>query len=148
METRRTLTRVYRSSRELATEANERQHSETPGDRTIGHVGSGAVPEAAGASIAPCALSTDPPEAQAEDGTEWPPAATLAAMPSAPAPATPRAAMLAHLSADMGAALAADDLAAARVAHEAIGKLMALGLAPVDGAPVIDLATERRKRDK
>jgi hypothetical protein len=73
--------------------------------------------------------------------------------PAAPAPLpaappSPRAALLAHLSADMGAALAAGDLEAARIAHEAIGKLMALGLAPVDGAPVIDLATERRRRDK
>ncbi len=68
--------------------------------------------------------------------------------PLPPAPPSPRAALLAHLSADMGAALAAGDLDAARIAHETIGKLMALGLAPVDGAPVIDLATERRRRDK
>ena len=35
-------------------------------------------------------------------------------------PASPRAVMLAHLTADMGAALAAGDLSAARVAHEGI----------------------------
>ena len=71
-------------------------------------------------------------------------AATVGAMQ--PAPATPRAAMLAHLSADMGAALAAGDVEAARVANEAIGKLLAAGEAS-EGAPVVDLAAERRRRE-
>ncbi len=64
--------------------------------------------------------------------------------------ANPRTALLAHLSADMTAALAAGDLEAAAVAHEAIGRL----LAPVmrsaedagDGAKVVDLDAERVRR--
>jgi hypothetical protein len=51
--------------------------------------------------------------------------------------------MLAHLSADMGAALAAGDTEAARVAHEAIGRLLGL---PGPGAEVVDLAVERERR--
>lgn len=64
-------------------------------------------------------------------------------------PASPRAALLAHLTGDMGAALVAGDLEAAKVAHEAIGRL----LAPVvhsaeagDGAKVVDLDAERARR--
>ena len=57
--------------------------------------------------------------------------------------------MLAHLTADMSAALAVGDLDAARVAHEAIGGLMALGLASVDGcASIIALATEPATRER
>ena len=52
--------------------------------------------------------------------------------------ASPRAIMLAHLSADMGAAIAAGDLEAARVAHEAIGRLLGAGGM---GAPVVDFAS-------
>jgi hypothetical protein len=51
--------------------------------------------------------------------------------------------MLAHLSADMGAALAAGDPEAARVAHDAIGRL--LGGGSSSGA-VLDLAAERIRR--
>jgi hypothetical protein len=51
--------------------------------------------------------------------------------------------MLAHLSADMTAALTVGDVEAARAAHEAIGKLLgASGLA----AAVVDLAAERERR--
>ncbi len=63
--------------------------------------------------------------------------------------ASPRAVRLGHLYSDMGAALAAGDLEAARVAHDAIGKLLAAmrpGDGPGDGAPVVDLAAEREKR--
>ena len=38
--------------------------------------------------------------------------------------ANPRTALLAHLSADMTAALVAGDLEAAKIAHDAIGKLL------------------------
>jgi integrase len=67
---------------------------------------------------------------------------------SAPAtPTSPRAALLAHLSSDMTAALAVGDVEAARVAHEAIGRL--LGAAPRVGdaaATVVDLEAERERR--
>jgi hypothetical protein len=55
--------------------------------------------------------------------------------------------MMAHSYADLGAALAAGDLWAARIAHETIGKLLAAAQ-PGDGAPVVDLAAERRKREE
>lgn len=62
-------------------------------------------------------------------------------------PAGPRAVMLAHLSADMGAALAAGDTEAARVAHDAIGRLLgAERLATTAGAVVVDLGAERARR--
>ena len=58
------------------------------------------------------------------------PAAPFATIPPAVAEplrtaATPRASLLAHLTGDMGAALAAGDLEAAAVAHQAIGRLLA-----------------------
>src|ERR1700679_106691 len=56
---------------------------------------------------------------------------------------SPRAVMLAHLSADMGAALAAGDVEAARIAHDAIGKLLGM---PGLSAAVVDLAAERERR--
>jgi hypothetical protein len=59
--------------------------------------------------------------------------------------------MLAHLYSDMGAALSARDLDAARVAHEAIGKLLAAmqpGDGPGEGEPVVDLARERERRGR
>jgi hypothetical protein len=52
---------------------------------------------------------------------------------------------LEQLTAGMSAALAVGDLEAARIALEAIGRL--LGLAPVaSAAPVVDLAAERARR--
>jgi len=59
------------------------------------------------------------------------------------APASPRAVMIEHLSRGMTAALATGDVDAARVAHEAIGKL--LGSAGTGGVDVGDLDGERRK---
>jgi hypothetical protein len=56
---------------------------------------------------------------------------------------SPRATMLAHLSADMSALLAAGDVEAARAAHEAIGKLLGAHGLP---AVVVDLAAERERR--
>lgn len=62
-------------------------------------------------------------------------------------PASPRAVMLAHLSADMGAALATGDTEAARVAHDAIGRLLgAPALAAAAGAVVVDFGAERARR--
>jgi hypothetical protein len=55
---------------------------------------------------------------------------------------TPRTVMLEQLSRGMTAALAAGDLEAARVAHEAIGKL----LGSPGGAAVVDLEVERTRR--
>ena len=53
--------------------------------------------------------------------------------------------MIAALNADLGAALAEGDLEAARVAHEALGKL--LGTDAPRG-PVVDLGAERKKRTR
>jgi hypothetical protein len=63
--------------------------------------------------------------------------------PAAPVPVSPRAAMLAHLTADMGAALAVGDVEAARAAHEVIGRLLG---APGVPATIVDLAAERERR--
>lgn len=52
--------------------------------------------------------------------------------------------MIASLNAELGAALDAGDLEAARVAHEALGRL--LGAADTQARPVADLAAERAKR--
>lgn len=53
----------------------------------------------------------------------------------------PRAALVASLAEGLAAAFAAGDVEAARVAHEAIGRLLAM---PQDhGGTLVDLATER-----
>ena len=57
--------------------------------------------------------------------------------------ASPRAVMLAALSAGMTSALAVGDMEAARVAHEAIGRLLG---SPSTPAGVVDLAAERERR--
>ena len=54
--------------------------------------------------------------------------------------------MIEQLSRGMTAALAAGDLEAAHVAHEAIGKLLAAPAGP--GAAVVDLDGERSKRGR
>lgn len=66
------------------------------------------------------------------------------AAPRAPGAAcpSPRALMLEQLTTGMRAAVETGDLEAARVAHEAIGRLLGLPSTP---APVIDLGDERRK---
>jgi hypothetical protein len=51
--------------------------------------------------------------------------------------------LLANLAAGLQAALAWGDVAAAQVAHEAIGRLLG---APGVTAPVVDLAAEREPR--
>ena len=77
------------------------------------------------------------------------PLAPLAPATLGPVSASPRAIMLGHLYADMGAALAVGDLEAARIAHDAIGRLLAaMRPGDGDGAPVVDLATERGKRGR
>lgn len=60
--------------------------------------------------------------------------------------ASPRAALAADLGVHVARLLAVGDLEAARVAHEAIGKLIACVL-PGNGTAVIDLAARRRERD-
>jgi hypothetical protein len=67
--------------------------------------------------------------------------------PSSPAP-SPRAALLDHLYTIAREAVAAGDLEAARVAHEAAGKLLAASPASPAGATVVDLARERGKRGR
>jgi len=58
--------------------------------------------------------------------------------------ATPRARMIADLCQALAAAATDGDLAAARVAHEALGRL--LGAEDHrDGAPVVDLASRRER---
>ncbi|MBK8994641.1 MAG: hypothetical protein IPM35_02670 [Myxococcales bacterium] len=64
---------------------------------------------------------------------------------SPPAPTTPRQRMIAGLNAELAAALAAGDLEAARVAHEALGRLLGASQAG-ERAVVIDLAAEQAKR--
>jgi hypothetical protein len=59
-------------------------------------------------------------------------------------PASPRDALLAALSAGMTSALASGDAEAARVAHDAIGKL--LGAPGAVSAVIYDLAVERERR--
>ncbi|AUX31968.1 MULTISPECIES: hypothetical protein [Sorangium] len=68
---------------------------------------------------------------------------------AAPSPAlSPRAVLVAQLGEGLGAAAAAGDVEAVRVAHEAIGRLLGLpspSAAPGTQAPVLDLATRREK---
>ncbi len=67
--------------------------------------------------------------------------------------ASPRAALLAALFDSARGAALSGDLDVARIAHEAIGKLLGAA-APswdgveVKGAPVVDLAGERRRRER
>jgi dihydrodipicolinate synthase/N-acetylneuraminate lyase len=56
-------------------------------------------------------------------------------------------ALVEQLAAEMSRATAAGDLEAARVAHEMIGRLLAL-LASGGGAAIVDLATERDRRGR
>lgn len=58
---------------------------------------------------------------------------------------TPRERMIAGLHAELGEALRLGDTEAARVAHEAIGRLLGTAGSP---APVADLAAERRRRER
>ena len=51
--------------------------------------------------------------------------------------------MLAALQTELAAALAAGDLGAAKVAHEAIGRLLGS-----EAGPVVDLAGERARRGR
>jgi hypothetical protein len=71
-------------------------------------------------------------------------ATTLAASgaPMADSTTSPRAALLEQLAAGITAAVASGDLEAARVAHQAIGKLLGSGGVPA----VVDLDAERVKR--
>lgn len=62
---------------------------------------------------------------------------------SSSAPATPRQRMIAVLNAELGAALAAGDIEAAKVAHDALGRLLGTDK---PAAPVADLSAERRRR--
>ncbi|MGK3964045.1 hypothetical protein WMF38_07680 [Sorangium sp. So ce118] len=68
---------------------------------------------------------------------------------AAPSPAqSPRAVLVAQLGEGLGAAAAAGDVEAVRVAHEAIGRLLgppSQNAAPGTQAPVLDLATKREK---
>ena len=61
---------------------------------------------------------------------------------------TPRAARVGRLAAELAAAYAEGDVDAARVLHEALGKLHVAPAAPQsnDGAAVVLLDDERRRR--
>ncbi|MCC6653448.1 MAG: hypothetical protein IT348_20020 [Candidatus Eisenbacteria bacterium] len=54
--------------------------------------------------------------------------------------------MIASLNVELGAALDAGDLEAAKVAHDALGRL--LGADDTKARPVTDLAVERAKRGR
>lgn len=72
---------------------------------------------------------------------------TLSQPESSIAPTNPRASLVTHLSAGMAAALASGDLEAARVAYEAIGKLLGQDASPGGAvAHVVDLGAERERR--
>jgi hypothetical protein len=84
-----------------------------------------------------------------------PPPSVAPAPPAlAPSPVTqsPRAALLAALFEGARVAVLAGDLDTARIAHEAIGKLLGaaepLAEHAASGAPVVDLAEERRRRER
>lgn len=66
------------------------------------------------------------------------------AIDSPPTPTTPRQRLVLALNAELGALLATGDTEAARVAHEALGKL--LGGTGGEPATVADLSVERAKR--
>jgi hypothetical protein len=61
-------------------------------------------------------------------------------------PASPRAALMAHLAEDMLAAVGGGDREAARVAYEAIGRLLGPAPGTVTSHDVVDLAAERERR--
>jgi hypothetical protein len=63
-----------------------------------------------------------------------------------PAPKTPRERLVAVLTETIAAALPAGDLHAARVAHEALGRLLAER--DPGASSVTDLASERAKRER
>ncbi len=67
--------------------------------------------------------------------------------PTSITPESPRATLLAALFDSARRAALAGDLAMARISHEAIGKLLATEAAPTI-APVVDLAEERRRRER
>ena len=73
-------------------------------------------------------------------------------MAPSPGAQTPRAALLAALFEGARVAVLAGDLETARIAHEAIGKLLGAAEPLADlvasGAPVVDLAEERRRRER
>jgi integrase len=75
---------------------------------------------------------------------ETKPAGGSAAAPNT-APTTRRARMLANLAADLQAAAAEGDAVAVRIAHEAIGRLLAASAA--EPAAVVDLDAERARRN-
>jgi len=109
-------------------------------DRSVPRTDRGVKPDATPATRAPnLAMSGGAGDSRRNPAVPVEPPAVA---PTA-APASPRAAMLAALSAGMTAALAGGDLDAARVAHEAIGRLLG---SPVRGAEVVDLAAERERR--
>jgi hypothetical protein len=99
----------------------------------VGHKSTGAVPAALTFALAP------------EDVTE---VTASPAPPRAAAPlVNPREALAAELAAHVARLLAAGDVEAARVAHDAMGRL--LGAAPATGsAPGMDLSAERQKHGK
>ncbi|WP_234024013.1 hypothetical protein [Sorangium cellulosum] len=79
----------------------------------------------------------------------------VAAGAAGEAPSSPalwaRAALVAQLGEGLGAAAAAGDVEAVRVAHEAIGRLLGApsqGVAASVQAPVVDLTAERGKRGR
>jgi hypothetical protein len=80
-------------------------------------------------------------------------AATAGSDALTPTPTTatqmsPRAALAAEIAAHVARLLAAGDLEGARIAHDAMGRLLAAEGPASGGAAVLDLAEERRRRER
>jgi hypothetical protein len=71
---------------------------------------------------------------------------TAAGEPPSGVVASPRAALVADLAGHLAQLLAAGDIEGARLAHETIGRLLATE--PGGSTAVLDLASERRRRER
>lgn len=82
-------------------------------------------------------------EIDGSDATLRDPSAHIEAASARISSTSPRARMAAALTASLAEAMAVGDLEAARIAHDAIGRLLRVG-ASGDGAAVVDLAGRRK----
>lgn len=120
------------------------------GNYRAGH-GTRTLPEQQNSAEKPQVPEVETPESSGSDGAKSANLGTRSEHPNAsietpPPSPSPRARLVANLTETISSATAAGDLHAARVAHEALGRLLA---EPEPGAPdVADLASERAKRGR